>query len=303
MAPDAETTRAAEAVVRALTTAAKTLRLYPAASPIPLQAMQAASEALGGVLAAESSVSLIVARDGFTYRGERIATPGASDLADLLTAHEVAGVDLVPGCTTHDLSTFLTTLLRDPADVRAEGGFSAVLAHGGVTSVSISEVVLTAAAAEMPDDVDVDAFLRELATDEARLAAWLAAAASGDPAMLAEDWPNSPGLRDRRGPPRSPAHSAGRSSDKRPQAVTRSSGLRSTTRTAHTFFERCCIRWSRTTSQRLSLTGCTPTTCSPCQTSSRRCHTPRCSRRSSTRSDPCSPKADTATASLRSSAT
>lgn len=185
MAPDAEMTRAAEAVVRALTTAAKTLRLYPATSPIPLQAMQAASEALGGMLAAET-VSLIVARDGFTYRGERIATPGASDLADLLTAHEVAGVDLVPGCTTHDLSTFLTTLLRDPADVRAEGGFSAALAYGGVSSVSVSEVVLTAATTEMPDDVDVDEFLRELATDEARLAAWLAAAASGDPATLAD---------------------------------------------------------------------------------------------------------------------
>jgi hypothetical protein len=186
MLPDAEMTRAAEAVVRALTTAIKTLRLYPASSPIPLQAMQAASDALAGMLTAESSVSLVVARDGFTYRGERVNVTSASDLADLLTAHEVAQVDFLPGCTTADLSGFLATILREPAEVRAEGGFSAVLTQTGAACVAVSEVVLTTASAELPTGIDVDEFLRELAADEERLAAWLTAAAAGDPGTLSD---------------------------------------------------------------------------------------------------------------------
>ena len=106
--------RAVEAVIRSLTTAAKTLRLYPPSSPIPTQAMQAATDALAGVLAAQPTLPLVVAREGFSFRGAPVNTAGATDLANLLTSHGVAQVDFLPGCSTTELTAFMDVVLRDP---------------------------------------------------------------------------------------------------------------------------------------------------------------------------------------------
>lgn len=181
-----EEIRAVETVVRSLTTAAKTLRLYPPSSPIPMQAMEAAREALAGVLLTEPTLPLVVARSGFTFHGTPLNVAGAADLANVLTAHGVAEVDFLPGCDTPELVAFLGVILRDAPEVLAEGGASAALAIAGVANIIVSEVVLTTAVAEMAPGEDVDAFLRELAADEQKLAAWLAAAASGDPATLSD---------------------------------------------------------------------------------------------------------------------
>lgn len=179
-------TRAAESAVRALASTAKALRLYPPTSPIPLQAMQAAVEALDAIFATQPTVPLVVARKGFTFLGAPIAVTGADDLAETLTAHGVAELDLLPGCTTDDLAALFSTLLREPAEVQSNGGVAAALALAGASGVAVSGVVLTAAVTEVPVGEDVDEFLRELAADEERLAAWLAAAAAGDPGALAD---------------------------------------------------------------------------------------------------------------------
>lgn len=178
--------RAVEAVVRSLATAVKTLRLYPASSPIPMEAIAAAGEAVGAVLRLQPTLALVVTRNGLSSRGEAVNAPGAADLANILTGHGVAQVDLMPGCTPTELSSFLDMLLRDPAEVEAAGGAGAALALAGVGSVVVSEVVLTTVVAEMTAAEDVDAFLRELAGDEQKLAAWLASAASGDPSTLSD---------------------------------------------------------------------------------------------------------------------
>ncbi len=177
---------AVEAVVRSLATAVKTLRLYPASSPIPMDAIHSAETAVGIVLGMQPTLSLVVARNGLTYHGEALYAPGAADLANLLTAHGVAQADFMPGCTPAELSAFLDVLLRDVAEVSAAGGAAAALALAGVGAVAVSEVVLTTAVTEMATAEDVDAFLRELAADEQKLAAWLASAASGDPATLSD---------------------------------------------------------------------------------------------------------------------
>jgi len=181
-----EEIRAVEAVVRSLTTAAKTLRLYPASSPIPMQAMESTSEAIAGVLRTQPTLPLVVARSGFTFHGAPLNVAGASDLANVLTAHGVAEVDFLPGCSTTELVAFLGVILRDAPEVLAEGGAAAALAIAGVANIVVSEVVLTTAVAEMAPGEDIDTFLRELAGDEEKLAAWLAAAASGDPATLSD---------------------------------------------------------------------------------------------------------------------
>lgn len=179
--------RAVESVVRALSTAVKTLRLYPPSSPLPQQSMEAAAEALGQILASQPTLPLVVARDGFTHLGTVISSPGSQELADILTAHEVAEVDFLPGCSTGEIAIFLAIILRDPAEIREAGGAAAALSLSGVENIVLSEVALTTAAPEITyGEADIDAFLRELAGDEQKLAAWLASAAAGDPATLSD---------------------------------------------------------------------------------------------------------------------
>lgn len=186
MLEQSEEVRAVEAVVRSLTTAAKTLRLYPASSPIPMQAMQTATDSLSSVLATQPTLALVVARDGFSFHGTPVNAAGAADLANLLTSHGIAEVDFLPGCAAAELSAFMSVVLRDPGEVLAEGGAAAALAMAGASNVVVSEVVLTTVVAELAEAEDIDAFLRELAGDERKLAAWLAAAAAGDPTALSD---------------------------------------------------------------------------------------------------------------------
>ncbi|MHB8761457.1 MAG: HEAT repeat domain-containing protein [Coriobacteriia bacterium] len=182
-----DTLRCVETVVRSLSTAVKTLRLYPPSSPIPQQAMESAAEALQHLLASHAALPLVVARDGFNYRGEMISCPGSSELAGLLTSHEIAEVDFLPGCSTGEIAILLAVLLRDPSEIREAGGAAAAISLSGSERVIVSEVALTTAAPEaVQAEADIDSFLRELAGDERKLAAWLAAAAAGDPAALSD---------------------------------------------------------------------------------------------------------------------
>lgn len=179
--------RAVETVVRSLSAAIKTLRLYPPTSPMPQQAMQAASTALAEVMTSMPALQLVVARDGFTLRGQPVNCAGSTDLSGLLTAHQIAEVDFLPGCTTTEISWFLTVLMQDPAQTRASGGTAAAIALAGAENIVVSEVALTTVGPDIVHaEADIDSFLRELAGDEAKLAAWLAAAASGDPAALSD---------------------------------------------------------------------------------------------------------------------
>ena len=181
--------RELEAVVRGVATAAKTLRLYPSTSPIPHQSADAAVTALQSYLAGEPVLALAVVRDGFACGGEPVAVgmPSAADLADLLRSHGVAEVDFLAGCGTQELLGFLDVLGRAPEDVRASGGLAALVTAEAIENIRVTDVALTVAEETMPADVEnVDEFLRELATDPNKLAAWIAAAAHGDPAALAE---------------------------------------------------------------------------------------------------------------------
>ncbi|MDO9557070.1 MAG: HEAT repeat domain-containing protein [Coriobacteriia bacterium] len=186
-APDLATLRSVETVVRALTTTTKTLRLYPASSPIPRQSAAAACSALAELLAVEPVIPLTVAREGFTFGGMSVASVGSSELADLLVAHGVAELDILPGCSEEDLTTALTIVLEPPDTLRERGGFGAALAAAGIECVRASDVSLTVIEFEaIAPDGDVDEFLRQLATDPEKLALWLQSVVKGDPSALEE---------------------------------------------------------------------------------------------------------------------
>lgn len=177
-----------DSIVRGITAAAKTLRLYPPSSPIPRQSVESASAALTAFLEAEPVLSLAVARDGFSYAGEPLSgnAPGVGDLADAMRAHGVAEVDFTPGCTADELLGFLAAVMEKPEELRGRGGLGAAMAATGIEHIRTSEVSLTVVGLdEVPIGADAEAFLQDLAGDSGKLGTWLGVAAKGDPTTMA----------------------------------------------------------------------------------------------------------------------
>lgn len=180
-----------EATVRGIATAARSLRLYPPTSPIPRQSVDAAFQALSAVLGSQPSLTLDVAREGFTCRGTALAASigGGSELADMLRSHGVQQVLFLPGCGVDELLAFLGVVMHAPESIRAQGGVTSALATAGAAGIRVVTVSLTVAGQmeEPAEGEDVDEFFRDLATDPDKLTTWLAAAAAGgDPRTLAE---------------------------------------------------------------------------------------------------------------------
>jgi|GEM_PF-940022 len=176
--------------MRALTTASRSLRLYPPTSPIPKQTIAAAISALDEFFTSGIPVlSLSVAREGFAFAGQPIATAvgGTSELADELRSHGIAEIDVMPGVTAEELLAFLAVSARPADEVRAEGGIAALAAAAGVESVRVTDVQLTvidpnvtAGSEEYGDS------LRQLVSDPQKLATWFSSASAGDPAAFEE---------------------------------------------------------------------------------------------------------------------
>lgn len=179
--------RELDSIVRGITAAAKSLRLYPPSSPIPKQAVESASASLAAFLEAEPVLSLAVARDGFSFAGDALSVnaPGVADLADAMRAHGVAEVDFTPGCSTDELLAFLAAVMEKPEDLRERGGLGAALAASGVEHIRTADVSLTVIGLdEVPIGADAEAFLQDLASDSGKLGTWLSVAAKGDPTTM-----------------------------------------------------------------------------------------------------------------------
>jgi len=186
---DSDSTRQLEEIVRHVSSAAKSLQLYPPSSPIPRQSVEAAVAALDTYFQSNQLLSLRVGRNGFERAGVQLSANSvtSSDLAALLREHGIAELDLLPGCTADELATFLATVMQPPGEIRARGGVATVLVTSGVESVRVTDVHLTVIEeTTVEPEGDLDEFLRALATDPDKLAAWMAAASAGDPAAFAE---------------------------------------------------------------------------------------------------------------------
>ncbi len=189
MLQDAET-RKLEDVLRAIATAARSLRLYPPASPIPRQSVETVVSALEVYFADGAPVlSLALAREGFSIDGTPVGTqiPGARELSDELRTHGAAEIDLMPETTVDELLAFLSIMARPADEVRAEGGLSALAAAAGVENVRVADVQLTVVdQSASASGADVEEFLRDLSADADKLGAWYSSAATGDPAAFQE---------------------------------------------------------------------------------------------------------------------
>ena len=134
------------------------------------------------------TLSVSLARDGFAYAGEPVATTvqGAGELATELRGHGVAEIDFEPGVTADELLTFLTISARGADEVRDDGGLGALAASGGVDHVRVIDIQLTVVDTDAPRDADPDYgdFLRGLVSDPGRLSTWFSAASAGDPSTF-----------------------------------------------------------------------------------------------------------------------
>lgn len=176
-----------EQIVRGLTAAAKSLRLYPPTSPIPRQAVETAGQVLTTRLAGELALTFKVVRDGLAFGDVTVApgAPGAADLAAALSDHGIADVTFTPGVTGEELIAFLTAALAKPEEVRARGGLASALEAAGVGNIRVTAVVLTVTDDAMDAYEDVDAFLLDLVSDPDKISVWLASAVKGDRSVLA----------------------------------------------------------------------------------------------------------------------
>ena len=179
-----------ETVLRSLSTATRSLRLYPPTSPIPRQTIDSAICALAQYFASGASrLSLTVAREGFALDGQPVATNvvGSQELANTLRDHGIAQIDILPEVTAEDLLGLLSVVSRPAEDVRAEGGIASAIAALGVRSVQLTDVQLVVVDQSVLADLDAETRMREIADSPAKLGTWFASIASGDRESLREN--------------------------------------------------------------------------------------------------------------------
>ncbi len=178
------------ATVRALASAGKSLRLYPATSPIPRESIAVALDSLSQYfVTGQLDLILGVTRDGLVWNDEPLhaGSVSMSDLLQELRDHAVSSIQIEPEVTGEELIGFLSTVGGSPDYVREHGGIAELLAAAGVHRVRVTEVQLTSVDVGFgPEVEDVDEFLRQLIADPGRLSAWFGAAACGDPAAFAD---------------------------------------------------------------------------------------------------------------------
>lgn len=179
-----------DTVVRSLSTASKSLRLYPSSSPIPRQTVEAAASSLDSFFSERGAPVLVldVVRDGLECHGCPVGgAGGGAELADRLRDLGAAELSILAGCSSDELLGFLDIVNRDPEQLRAGGGLCASLAAAGIEAIRATDVHLTVVEQIAPSpEQDVDEFLRQLIEDPAKLSAWFASAAAGDPRTFEE---------------------------------------------------------------------------------------------------------------------
>jgi hypothetical protein len=188
-----ELERILEAVVRALSTATRSLRLYPPTSTIPRQTVDSAVHAIGEFFQSSTSeLSLAVAREGFAFEGQPVAAfvAGSLEFANTLRDHGVAQMTIAPEVTALDLLTVLSVVSRPAEDIRGQGGISAAIGGLGVQSIQLADVRLVVVDSAAFADVDPKSHLRQIADSTVQLGTWFTWASSNGRETLRDNIDN-----------------------------------------------------------------------------------------------------------------
>jgi HEAT repeat protein len=160
-----------------LSTAMKSLRLYPAGSDIPKRGAADTLEALIAAIGDEPFLELGVARDGLHYQTSSMFPRSESftKFAREFYKRNLAAVRFHSAVSPEEILLFLSLIIQPPEHVAAEGGIEAGLAELGVLNITVSEtatrIVETALPGAMPtprEDGEARVEVAEFDEDEAR---------------------------------------------------------------------------------------------------------------------------------------
>ncbi|HET6498451.1 MAG TPA: HEAT repeat domain-containing protein [Coriobacteriia bacterium] len=157
-----------EEVLRLLATAVNSVRLYPASSDLPQQAIDRLVERSNEVTAELGTVRLLVDPRAFRLGESKLAGTHShsTGLAEALHAMQVGQLVIAPGLQHAEAAAFAAVASRDPRDVRSTGGARAALAAAGASTIAVIEVSLRTSAEEGLAGVDlINAPLDEVASE------------------------------------------------------------------------------------------------------------------------------------------
>lgn len=134
----------AEGLVKAMSAASRTLRLYPETSPLPLQAVRNFHGMLSEALSEKPFITIGVTREGFTYSGEKFGQDheGLKGFATDLYTHQVSAMIFRTGVNEREILEFLRLLALDPLLVREQGGMASLLLEQHVSNLFVDEIEL-----------------------------------------------------------------------------------------------------------------------------------------------------------------
>ena len=159
---------------------------YPPGHPSTVAGLARANAALDVLLAETGPIELAAARNGLIHGEERIETPTAARLSELLRRRRAAAVILEPGAGGAEFERFLDALALEPRLARTAGSLAAELAAAGLARIRVRDLDFSDVALV---DGDADAAASEAGSlwdrlvrrvldaggfDGDRLAAWIA---------------------------------------------------------------------------------------------------------------------------------
>lgn len=139
-----QTVQVAEGLLKAMSAASRTIRLYPETSPLPLQAVRNFHGLLTEALAERPFITIGVSREGFSVQGEAFGREheGLRSFATDLFAQQVSSIIFRTGVNEREIMEFLKFLTLDPLLVREQGGLTTLLLEQHVANLVVTELEL-----------------------------------------------------------------------------------------------------------------------------------------------------------------
>lgn len=139
-----------------LSTAMKSLRIYPAGSDIPRRNAQDVLETLNECLDAEEHLELGVTRNGLVFEGSTVfpRSQAFQSFARDFYKRNLAAIRFHRGVTPDEVLRFLSLVILPPETLAAQGGMDPSLSELGVVNISVTEAATRIVETVLPGSID-----------------------------------------------------------------------------------------------------------------------------------------------------
>jgi hypothetical protein len=124
-----------------LSTAMKSLRIYPAGSDIPRKNAQEALDILAEAFEQEEYLELGITRAGLVFAGSSVfpRSQGFQSFAREFYKRNLAAIRFHRGVTPDEILRFLSLIILPPETLALQGGMEPSLSELGVINISVTE--------------------------------------------------------------------------------------------------------------------------------------------------------------------